>query len=1058
MVDRSLWFESHLFAEARGRRARRACERLGAQTHATILAAGDRLAAASPAVAQQYYRVAAAAWVAFGAEGFAAWVELGAAVLAGGPVQRDAALAFFSVPANGLARAGLRRLRAWCATGMHVAGVSQRLSVALFESTAALLGQVGPEAFAAWARHGLRLHGRAGWQGEFLARAYFAGAGRVLPCLEPPEFAAWADLGMALRPALREELFFRELPAGLDAVSSAERQVVLATALDMAAVDPVAAAAFYRQLPGAVARLQPAVRRQLLCALRPAAVAAPHAVLDVVAVAGALVRGIPSLYRPRALDLLQAVAREFPRGAAALLRSLPVAYEEARPVAVERWVHRGLALAAENSEAGVAYFALQSRTSERILHAASVAATLTDTQGLLHKYVRMLSGQPVTIREADSAQVLRPPLEEFPLENEIALPARVDVFATHEDNCRLYRMVAAQAAGRRECATYTLALPAGTESLPAYLRAPEQPELLEEFFLVVEGYRVAVALARLYPGLGREQREVAAHFLTRCDTGAVPGRGALLDALLAALLCGAQPTPLPVWLRSLAGLVGPCVAPLAAREATAGDALRIAHALAVQLAEAEAGSCEALLPPAGREQAAVDFLMGAGVDDESPVLAGADAPAATDTPATDLPAESARLQLDDASDATGGVAMPLSAAELQQSIEAGADLRLQQARGDSGERLGLYITDLLGKLPAGEIDALRRMLHDSAGADRPPPRRWWPRGGEGTAFYYDEWDYHIGDYRPRWCRLRELAVAGDAGEFFNRALDDYAALLPEVRRQFQRIRPQMYRTVKGLEDGEDFDLNAVIGARVDRRAKRAPSPRLYVARMREERNVATVFLVDMSASTDEPVQKAAPPDGDAPAAPAAAPCNHEGRRAKPERRIIDVTKEALVIMSAALAEIGDAYAIYGFSGHGRDNVEFYLVKSFNEPLSVAVKGRIGAIEPKSSTRMGTALRHATEKLAGIGARSRYVILLSDGFPQDFDYGQDRRSNVYGLRDTSAALREAEAAGITPFCITVDKAGHDYLRTMCDPSRYLVIDDIGALPRELPKIYQRVVTG
>ncbi|MBP1685827.1 MAG: hypothetical protein H6Q33_1970 [Deltaproteobacteria bacterium] len=1058
MVDRSLWFESHLFADARGRRARRECERLGPRVHERILAAGDRLAAASPAVAQQYYRIAAAAWLTFGAEGFGAWVELGAGVLAGGPAQRDAALAYFSVPAKTLGRAGLQRLRAWCALGMQVAALSRRLSVTFLESTAPLVGTVAPEVLAEWARHGLRLHGLAGWQGEFLARAYFAGAGRVLPSLDAAEFAAWADLGVTLRPALGEELFFRDLPAGLEKMSPADRQVVFATTMDLAAADPLAAATFYSKLPGAVARLHPAVRRQLLSAFRLAGAAATHALMDVVPVAGALVQGIPYLYRPRALALLHAVAQEFPRGAMALLRSLPVAYEEVRHAAVEHWVHRGLAIAADNPEAGLAYFALQSRTSDQVLHATATAATLTDMQGLLRKYVQMLSGQPVTIRDADAAQVLRPPLEEFPLENEIALPARIDVFATHEDNCRLYRMVAAHVAGRRECATYSLTLPAGVESLPAYLRAPDQPDLLEELFLVAEGYRVAVALGRVYPGLAREQAEVAAHFLARCEAATAPSRSVLLDAMLAALVTGARPTPLPPWLRSLAGLVGPCVAPLAAPDASVDDALRIAHALALHLVQSATGVRAALLGPTSRAQESMDFLMGAYMDDDSAFLAGDAAEAADDTPPADLPAESARVELDELTEATEGVAMPLSAEQLQQLIDAGADLRLQQARGDNDESLGLYITDLLGKLPPDDIDALRRMLQDSAGADRPPPRRWLERGGAGAAFYYDEWDYHIGDYRPRWCRLRELAVAGDAGEFFNRALDDYATLLPEVRRQFQRIRPEMYRTVKGLEDGEDFDLNAAISARVDLRAKRAPSPRLYVARMREERNVATVFLIDMSASTDEPIQKPAPlDDGDA-AGSVGTTAHRDAAPAKPARRIIDVTKEALVIMSAALAEIGDAYAIYGFSGHGRDNVEFYLVKSFSEPLSATVKGRIGAIEPKSSTRMGTALRHATEKLAGISARSRYVILLSDGFPQDFDYGQDRRSNVYGLRDTSAALREAEAAGITPFCITVDKAGHDYLRTMCDPSRYLVIEDISALPRELPKIYQRVVTG
>ena len=96
------------------------------------------------------------------------------------------------------------------------------------------------------------------------------------------------------------------------------------------------------------------------------------------------------------------------------------------------------------------------------------------------------------------------------------------------------------------------------------------------------------------------------------------------------------------------------------------------------------------------------------------------------------------------------------------------------------------------------------------------------------------------------------------------------------------------------------------------------------------------------------------------------------------------------------------------------------------------------------------------KLGGVAARSKHLILLSDGFPQDHDYGDDRRSHVYGIRDTAVALREADAAGITSFCITVDRAGHDYLREMCDADRYLVIDDIAALPRELPKIYRRVV--
>ena len=151
--------------------------------------------------------------------------------------------------------------------------------------------------------------------------------------------------------------------------------------------------------------------------------------------------------------------------------------------------------------------------------------------------------------------------------------------------------------------------------------------------------------------------------------------------------------------------------------------------------------------------------------------------------------------------------------------------------------------------------------------------------------------------------------------------------------------------------------------------------------------------------------------------------------------------------------IGDAFAIYGFSGHGRDNVEFFRAKAFSERLSPDVRTRLGGIEPKRSTRMGTALRHAAKKLARANARAKHLILLSDGFPQDYDYGDDRTSNVYGIQDTMVALQELEATGIKTFCITVDPAGHDYLGDMCPASRYTVIDDISVLPEEMPHIYR-----
>ena len=337
-------------------------------------------------------------------------------------------------------------------------------------------------------------------------------------------------------------------------------------------------------------------------------------------------------------------------------------------------------------------------------------------------------------------------------------------------------------------------------------------------------------------------------------------------------------------------------------------------------------------------------------------------------------------------------------------------------------------------MPAEQLRALRDKI---AAGDVAAVRAWLTRQAAGTEFFYDEWDYRIGDYRRRWCKLRELDGEEDAGEYFAEALERSSELVQQIKRDFQLLRPEQLRRVPRMEHGEEFDLNALVEAHADRRTRRTPSDRLYIARKPEERDVATLFLIDMSASTDEPLPAEIAKGNDNP------------------RRVIDLTKDTLVVLSQVLEEMGDSYSIYGFSGHGRDGVEVYWVKSFAERLSDKVKSRLGGIRPKRSTRMGAALRHAGEKLARANARARHLILLSDGFPQDFDYGDDRRSNVYGIRDTMQALRELEKRGMQTFCITVDPAGHDYLGDMCQASRYAIIDDINELPRELVRIYRRI---
>jgi nitric oxide reductase NorD protein len=51
--------------------------------------------------------------------------------------------------------------------------------------------------------------------------------------------------------------------------------------------------------------------------------------------------------------------------------------------------------------------------------------------------------------------------------------------------------------------------------------------------------------------------------------------------------------------------------------------------------------------------------------------------------------------------------------------------------------------------------------------------------------------------------------------------------------------------------------------------------------------------------------------------------------------------------------------------------------------------------------------------------------------------------------------EARRMDITPFCLTVDRAGHDYLKTMMSDMGYEVLDDITQLPERLPYLYRKL---
>jgi hypothetical protein len=372
----------------------------------------------------------------------------------------------------------------------------------------------------------------------------------------------------------------------------------------------------------------------------------------------------------------------------------------------------------------------------------------------------------------------------------------------------------------------------------------------------------------------------------------------------------------------------------------------------------------------------------------------------------------------------------LSQGLLEQALQEGVELVWDAEYDGPSSGIPLLVRNLMQ-----EVDG--PLLSQDAGASRRADDGQGEslQAHEVRTYVYDEWDCCDAAYKPAWCLVKESVLAEGELTFYDATLRQYCGLVTALTRQFEGLIPTRFRKVYRLADGEDLDLNAALEAWADLRMGVPPEEKIYWRRHIIQRDVAVVLLLDMSASTAEPLDM--------------------GR--SDAKRLIDLQKESLVLLIQALEVIGDTYGVYGFSGHGRDNVEFYVIKDLDERFGDHIKRRLDTIVPVHASRMGAAIRHAITKLESRDATTRLLFLLSDGRPQDRDYRRKGVDKDYAVYDTHMALLEAKRKRIIPFCLTVDQAGHDYMQAMCGDIGYEVLKIIEALPIRLPTLYRSLTS-
>ncbi|MDE3018022.1 MAG: hypothetical protein KGI53_03295 [Nitrospirota bacterium] len=942
-------------------------------------------------------------------------------------------------------RGALGSVVPWLDLGVALAGSSGAVAMKYFKESPLLLGLIETEPAR---RQALDLALELADSDVNVALELIRQAPELLAVLPAERWPAWAGVGVELARmdfVLGIE-FFRQSPA-LAAVLPLEQVrawvgfgMKLIQQNSLGKTDYVGTLEFFRTSPMILGDVpEPAVRGLVVQMGSVLADRAPEAAIAFLAESPALLRRMPTeAWRLRCLQYGLLVGERDAESALAYWRRCPDilaltgAGEQAQDK-FELWYRGGMEVLGYSPEGARAYFALETKKALESVTQAVSGVPLRQVARSLKLFAQGLCGTDVTIRSL-------PDTEQEPAKGQaratvsdegrtIALPAILRRYDKREDNVRLYTVMTAHEAGHLEFGTYGLALGRLAELIRSvrarYGRTQEpanlaevfalypQPGLIRDLWTLLEDARVEYLLQLEYPGLKNDLAALARDAArTRSLLHGMTVREMVVDALLLLSTQDREAFRIPESIAEVVELAWTQCRAILAPGALAEDAVRLADRVYVLLddmlaAKRPTGEGEASEPSAD---------VGAGPT-SSEETAEAYRPVTNWAYRGEMNPELVTDRGAGGED-KGEHPQGLTFASAEAFARGGA-----AGRGSQGRQPRELTSDEVerGRDPGSVVDHWLAVDEGRAGAHQAEP-------AQAQTFLYDEWDGLIQDYRQGWCRVVERAAPEGATDFAEATLAEHGAAVRLLRRYFEALRPPGLRRVSGQTDGEELDLDAVVRRRAELAAGADSSDRLYVRREKCERDVAAAFLVDLSGSTSRQIESAG------------------GRT----RRVIDIEKEGLVLLGEALEAIGDRYAVYGYSGRGRRQVDFVILKEFDEPAGLRMASRLGAVEPLQQNRDGAAIRHATRKLLAQPAKVRLLVLLSDGKPLDEGY-----TDEYSLEDTKAALREARAKGLDPFCITVDREADDYLKRMYGEVRYLIMDHAGALPEQLPRTYHRL---
>ncbi len=788
--------------------------------------------------------------------------------------------------------------------------------------------------------------------------------------------------------------------------------------------DYVATMEFLRTSPAILGHIEhPAVRTKVVSLCRLLAEHSPESGITWLSESPDLLRAVPSVeWRIKLLQYGSLLAEKHAEATVGYLRRAPelVQLLGEGPEAAQRfetWFTTGMEVLAYSPDGARAFFSVESQKALASVEQALSGVPFRQVARRLKLFVQGLGGTNVAVTALPDS-LASPARATVSVDGKtISLPALLRRYPTAAENERLYLVMAAHQAGHLEFGTYRLTLEsladlietvrcrygrsnaARPETLAALFQLYPHASLVRDLWIVLEDARIESLLQAEYPGLRSDLARLAAESITPRDPAqGVTVKELIVDCLLRLSTGETEAVVVPEAVRGEVSILWGMSQAVLKPMATAEEVVRVVDAVYVQLEELLVARGE-MIPVERHEEP-----DGQKSEQTQP----------------EQPGDQYRLMTDVAYRGSMNPEVITWAQEplLQKSQPAAQSDGDITRHAPSGER-GSGNRERLS-----EGSSLPSIVEECLALEAGAQSKQETTAHEGQAVLYPEWDYRIEDYRMNWCRVVERSADLGFDEFVTATLATQQSTVRSLRRFFEGLRPPAFRRVTGQPDGDEVDLDAVVRRAGEQRAGMQGDDRIYIRREKRARDVAVACLVDMSGSTSRELENG--------------------------RRVIDIEKEALVLLCEALDAVGDQYGLFAYSGQGRAMVDFLTIKDFDDRLDASTAHRLGGLAPQHQNRDGAAIRHATTKLLKRDVKNRILILLSDGRPLD-----DHYKDEYSLEDTKAALREARHRGVETFCVTIDREAESYVRRMYAEARYCVISSVETLPTKLPRIYRQL---